>query len=684
MKLKINSIQISYYTENNGISELQYLADKLCEDDDIEYVELKSKKVANLNKIVVGNEGSIFTKLSKYSYEFQINDELKIIAVNGNEISQDDNEDNTVTQNFEYIEDGLTLWYDGINNNGTGTHNESSQSWKDLSGNNNDGVLENFDFSTGSGWSNNGLLFDGANDKVKFKGDITSNYTISVLVQPATTGNSSYPRLIGEIPFPTLSMRDNQSYMIGQNLDSMFSNASQISTNEKTMITITYDGSNIKLYENDKYISQLATTTKPESVIDAYLGGRKDNDRQYKGYIYNCMIYDKALTQGQISNNYKVNISRFGMQKNSIYVALSDDKEDTNSKLVNISYVGPDDDLVIEYQEGTNTGKWEKYNEPFLYKNIVYIQLKDKDGNILDSTQLEFKEPEIIIADDVAFVQLSNMISNNVKKYEVYFNDKLINNNVTEEQCKVDNLTSNTQYNVKLKVWFYSGSTIIINKKIMTLNNYGYIKDGLTLWYDGINNNGTGTHSENSQIWKDLSGNNNDGILEEFDFSTGSEWSNNGLLFDGVNDKVKFKGDITSNYTISLLVQPATTGNEYYPRFIGDIPFPTLSMNGNRSYMIGQSLDSAFSDANKISTDEKTMLTITYDGSNIKLYENDKYISQLAITTKPESVINAYLGGRKDNDRQYKGYIYNCMIFNRTLDQSAIATNYNANNRKYN
>ena len=311
MKLKINSIQISYYTENNGISELQYLADKLCEDDDIEYVELKSKKVANLNKIVVGNEGSIFTKLSKYPYEFQINDELKIIAVNGNEISQDDNEDNTVTQNFEYIEDGLTLWYDGINNNGAGTHNESSQSWKDLSGNNNDGVLENFDFSTGSGWSNNGLLFDGANDKVKFKGDITSNYTISVLVQPSTTGNEYYPRFIGDIPFPTLSMNGNRSYMIGQSLDSAFSDANKISTDEKTMLTITYDGSNIKLYENDKYISQLATTTKPESVINAYLGGRKDNDRQYKGYIYNCMIFNRTLDQSAIATNYNANNRKY-------------------------------------------------------------------------------------------------------------------------------------------------------------------------------------------------------------------------------------------------------------------------------------------------------------------------------------------------------------------------------------
>ena len=100
---------------------------------------LESGKTATLDKIIVGDNTSIFTKLKRYSYQFQINDELKIIAINGKETSSDNNEDKVLSSNFEYIKDGLTLWYDGIDNNGIGIHDENVQNWKDLSGNNNDG-----------------------------------------------------------------------------------------------------------------------------------------------------------------------------------------------------------------------------------------------------------------------------------------------------------------------------------------------------------------------------------------------------------------------------------------------------------------------------------------------------------------------------------------------------------------
>ncbi len=49
-----------------------------------------------------------------------------------------------------------------------------------------------------------------------------------------------------------------------------------------------------------------------------------------------------------------------------------------------------------------------------------------------------------------------------------------------------------------------------------------YIKNGLILYLDGINNTGSG-HSNTSTIWKDLSGNNNNGTI------TGATWKSTGL-----------------------------------------------------------------------------------------------------------------------------------------------------------
>src|SRR5699024_5516102 len=61
------------------------------------------------------------------------------------------------------------------------------------------------------------------------------------------------------------------------------------------------------------------------------------------------------------------------------------------------------------------------------------------------------------------------------------------------------------------------------------------IKDGLLLWYDfkGMRNTDT-----NKEIAKDLSGNGNDGTLINFNFTEGSGYKDNTLVFDGVDDSL--------------------------------------------------------------------------------------------------------------------------------------------------
>lgn len=87
MNLKITEIQIDSYAENKTMPSLQYLADKLCEDSDIDYVLLQSKATASLEKIDVGDAKSIFTKLKKYPFEFEINSSLQLASIDGIEIT---------------------------------------------------------------------------------------------------------------------------------------------------------------------------------------------------------------------------------------------------------------------------------------------------------------------------------------------------------------------------------------------------------------------------------------------------------------------------------------------------------------------------------------------------------------------------------------------------------------------
>ena len=94
LNLKITNIQINSYAENKKLPSLQYVSDKLCDDNDIEYVQKQSKKTASLDKIDVSDVSSIYTKLKEYPYEFEINSSLQLASIDGVEISKDDTNSN--------------------------------------------------------------------------------------------------------------------------------------------------------------------------------------------------------------------------------------------------------------------------------------------------------------------------------------------------------------------------------------------------------------------------------------------------------------------------------------------------------------------------------------------------------------------------------------------------------------
>lgn len=99
MNLKITHLQIQSYAENAKAISLQQLADNLCKDKDMEYVLNTSQKQASLETeflplIKVEDGKSIYTKLKEYPYEFEINSFLKIVSVDGFELSSSGNEVN--------------------------------------------------------------------------------------------------------------------------------------------------------------------------------------------------------------------------------------------------------------------------------------------------------------------------------------------------------------------------------------------------------------------------------------------------------------------------------------------------------------------------------------------------------------------------------------------------------------
>ena len=101
INLKITTCQIQSYGENGKLPTLAYLAAFLQKDKettrDIEYVEMKSKKTGALNETPYTGWDKIYTKLSAYPYEFEINSALQLASIDGIKIATTPtNDDDTI------------------------------------------------------------------------------------------------------------------------------------------------------------------------------------------------------------------------------------------------------------------------------------------------------------------------------------------------------------------------------------------------------------------------------------------------------------------------------------------------------------------------------------------------------------------------------------------------------------
>ncbi len=265
----------------------------------------------------------------------------------------------TVKEENWYNTSNLWIHYDGIQNH---VHYDTQQSqsehnmWHDLTGYSNHGTLAatfDFDGST-SGWVNGkGLAFDGDDDIVTFTGSIGKNtktvgteikeYTISIILHTAFEQKKQHYRLIAEgQKYPSFYIYTKNSNDVG-NLgiyahayDELFSrnatdpnNTATINVIDKTyQYDFVYNGTDVRVYINGNLVSIRTTPSgeigkdsngneyiidrKAYSIALASIGCRiDDKTRNLQGTYYGLLIYDKALTQSQITANWNVTQKRY-------------------------------------------------------------------------------------------------------------------------------------------------------------------------------------------------------------------------------------------------------------------------------------------------------------------------------------------------------------------------------------
>ena len=201
--------------------------------------------------------------------------------------------------------------------------------WKDLSGNNNNGTLTNG--PTFSGANSGCIVFDGVDDSVENTSPnlgITGNASVTLSCWFYFTGGSSFYALLsygdGPSALDTFALTTDTGYSVSFSFNGgnyAVSNQNVITTNAWYNLVGTKTPGAIntttKLYLNGSEISIVFATAGTPNVVSRVIRvGRWINDSYgyyFQGRVSNCLIYNRALSATEILNNYNAVKSRFGL-----------------------------------------------------------------------------------------------------------------------------------------------------------------------------------------------------------------------------------------------------------------------------------------------------------------------------------------------------------------------------------
>ena len=243
--------------------------------------------------------------------------------------------DNSEPSTDDYIQDGLVLHLDGINNTGEGDlkHNGSATVWKDLSGNNNDATLQNVNFGNAeSGWSSNCLKLDGVDDYATIADSETMKplgQTIEIVFNrtgeaPGNTDSSKrgiiFVRWFGyTVELNSIDENNNFSISYGRGYGEIGSSKGYLQSNSKAQLNkkyyigATHENNISKMYLNSIYEGEQQIEPHVYSSMNETRIGQYIDQAYTKANIYAIRMYNRALSEEEIKYNYNIDKIRFGL-----------------------------------------------------------------------------------------------------------------------------------------------------------------------------------------------------------------------------------------------------------------------------------------------------------------------------------------------------------------------------------
>ena len=345
------------------------------------------------------------------------------------------------------------------------------------------------------------------------------------------------------------------------------------------------------------------------------------------------------------------------------------------------------------------------YEKDINNMDAIYEELSRKNNLVVNFGIPEFDKTRNKVLVNV-FINLEYLNINTIKYGWDYGNslsdlstENISNWTYLEHQNGDNEFVASTEFkkgeNNEDFVYYYL--CVMIDKKKYCIPISDYVDDGMILHYDGINNVGLGdkNHNSNAAVWKNLCGNEYNGILSTTELTgvIGPKWDSNGLNFDGIDDWVN-AGIINSNYQTIEVVFSIGEYKAAIRHIFGDkqVGGGGIAVNQNNKVYGEYYIEDGYIGNTILSNYmlEKTYsVTLTYNGNVVKCFLNGESTAQSTANGVIKSndtimAIGADPAGSDVSGKFFNGKIYSARVYNRAITDDEIKQNYNVDKIRFN
>jgi hypothetical protein len=227
-----------------------------------------------------------------------------------------------VTLNGVYVVDGgivttnLSMFLDAGN---ASSYPGSGTAWTDLSGNSRNGTLTNGPTYTSA--DGGAIVFDGTNDFVQCSGSITATAATFVTWMRRNGTQGSYDGILlsrGSSVTGMMFQSSNQLAYIWNNAINTYTWNSGLTLPDLTWcmvaVSVTSSSATAYLCQSGGITSATNTVSHTSTTLDDIKIGQDDfGGRFFTGNIATAMIYDRALSADEITQNFYALRGRYGL-----------------------------------------------------------------------------------------------------------------------------------------------------------------------------------------------------------------------------------------------------------------------------------------------------------------------------------------------------------------------------------